>query len=56
MQLFHNSKSINDYDHYIRLKTDLLHKEIMDFDIEKGTEMIDIVELIQKTLSNKSQF
>jgi len=53
LQTFQNIKSINDYEHYTRAKTQLLQKKLSKFEIGRGTEMIDIVDMIQYTLSSK---
>ena len=55
LQAFHNLKSISNYDYYTMSKTKLLQKELSQFEIGKGTEMVEIVELIQYALSSKSK-
>lgn len=55
LQMFRDVKSMSNYEYYTKSKTELLHKEILKFDIGKGTEMIDIVELIQYVISSKSR-
>lgn len=53
MQVFHNVQSISNYEHYTKAKSELLQKQMSHFEIAEGTEMVDIIELIQYTLSSQ---
>lgn len=53
LQTFNNLKSINDYKHYTISKTQLLQRKLSEFEIDKGTEMVDIIDMIQYALSTK---
>lgn len=53
-QSFVNAKAISNYDYYIQEKEYVLKNYINKFDIREGTEMVDMIKLIQYTLSAKS--
>ncbi len=54
-QTFSNLKSLKDYDNYIIAKERQVLKSINSFDIKDKTELIDVVDLISTTISNKIQ-
>lgn len=53
-QALTSQKAITDHRYYIKGKESVLRKYIQEFDIGKGTEMVDFVKLIQAVLSEKS--
>ncbi|CEN53776.1 hypothetical protein [Capnocytophaga canis] len=55
-QSFTNLNAIKNYNHYIQGKEKILKNYINKFNIRKGTEMVDLIKLIQYTLSEKSTF
>jgi hypothetical protein len=54
-QGFNSLKSINAYDNYTFAKEKQIKKTIDRFDIKEKTELIDVVELITNTISQKIQ-
>lgn len=52
-QLLINKKAISNYHYYVEGKESILRDYIIGFDIREETEMIDLIKLIQDTLSEK---
>lgn len=53
IQVFRSLKTASDYDYYTKAKTELLQDELSRFELKKGTEMVDIVEMIQYAIASK---
>jgi hypothetical protein len=54
-QVFKNAKSINDYDNYTKGKERQIFNTINNFNSSNKTELIDVIDLITNTISQKIQ-
>ena len=54
-QAFDNIKSLKDYDNYVSGKEEQIIKSINSFEIDDKSELIDVIDLITGTISNKVQ-